>query len=987
LLRHTLVVLLGIACSICQLRALEPPASLQDDVLTTWATEQGLPQNFVTSLAQTSDGFLWVGTMNGLVRFDGRHFRGFSQDGPPELQGFIEALVRDGGDGLWIVTASSLFHYEHQRFVPILFGHRTHYRIETLARSNDGELWIYLEGKLEHTHMDKLEPAALPDEANTLSDMAESRDGALWIADREHIFRVRGGATVARYSVPGCRLIYADRFGDVWAGDGHHLFHFDGSGFRRVKDPGLSNFVSVMVDSKHRLWMASGGLHGLSRKAGDAKEFLTEADGLASNDVRTILEDRNGDFWLGTIAGLQRLHQGIFTSYSSVNKPAGGRSQTESIFEQKDGSIWAGTLEGGVARWKSGHWQKFGKAQGLPPGQVRGFFEHGATPAIAISDYGIFEWRGSRFRKMSSIPHGYVTTPVLAGDGSLWFRIENQGLYRLRNGQLMHFGIRDGLTGKQLWSLAVDAQGVPWVGDATELHRWNGQRFDRVLATPGPALCVSWPKDGIAVGTFNGLLLRAGNSGSGRVLTQNEGLPGNLVIDILDDGEGNLWIVTARAIARIAREQWTAYAEGRANRVDPEVFNETDGLKSRYILPLNEVTATRAHDGRLWFATINGPAVVDPHLPVAHPAQAVIDNLIVDDQHHLPGDLAVSPGRHRITFTYTSPATLAPEQTRFHYRLAGWDSDWVDAGTSREVSYTGLPPGSYTFEVIATNREGGSRKLPAQVQVKLQPFFWQTRWFLILGVCLAVGVIVEITRRFTRRRAEQLSLRFQERVAERERIAHEIHDTLIQDLIGATLQLELIEFQVADHPGSSRRSLTSLAARMRETIARSRHMVSNLHSTAVVQYNLVEVLRHAEAEFRSGPLPIFNLICKGEPRQVHPLIRDEVYRISREALANAFRHANAEYVVVEVRFMPGVLEIEISDDGQGMTEEILKHGRAGHFGLRGMHAHAQRIGATVLIESDPGEGTNVILRVESRSSSWRRKGKRRFRAGDDTGAS
>jgi signal transduction histidine kinase len=174
---------------------------------------------------------------------------------------------------------------------------------------------------------------------------------------------------------------------------------------------------------------------------------------------------------------------------------------------------------------------------------------------------------------------------------------------------------------------------------------------------------------------------------------------------------------------------------------------------------------------------------------------------------------------------------------------------------------------------------------------------------------------------------------------------------------------------------------------MRETIARSRNMVSNLHSTAVVQYNLVEVLRHAEAEFRSGPLPIFDLVCKGEPRQVHPLIRDEVYRISREALANAFRHSTAEYVTVEVRFMPDLLEVEIADDGQGMTEEMLKHGRAGHFGLRGMQAHAQRIGATLAVESEPGQGTNVILRVETRSSSWRRKGKRRFRTGDYTGAS
>ncbi|HMD19740.1 MAG TPA: two-component regulator propeller domain-containing protein [Alloacidobacterium sp.] len=966
---------------------MDAPIPLRDEVLTTWTTEQGLPQNFVTSLAQTPDGFLWVGTMNGLVRFDGLHFRGFSQDGPPELQGFIAALVKDGGDGLWIVTASSLFHYEHQRFVPILFGQRAHYRIETLARSNDGELWLYFEGGLQHTHADKLESASLPEGAHRFSDIAESRDGTLWMTDRENIFRTRGGSIIAKYSVPDCRLIYADRFGEVWAGDGHHLFHFDGNAFQDVKDPGLGNFISVMVDSHHRLWMASGGLHGLSRKTGDENEVLTDANGLASNDVRTILEDRNGDFWLGTIAGLQRLHHGIFTSYSAVDKQAGGRSQTESIFEQKDGSVWAGTLEGGVVQWKSGHWRRFGKAQGLSPGQVRGFFEHGKTPAIAIADYGIFEWSGNKFTKMPSIPHGYVTTPVVAGDGSVWFRIESQGLFRLKEGRPEQLGAEVGLTGKQLWSLGVDARRMPWVGDAAGVQHWNGERFEHVLATSAPPLCVAWPANGIAVGTLNGLLVRNGGSGSGRMLTQNEGLPGNTVLDILDDGAGNLWIVTASAIARIAREQWTAYAEGRVGRVDPEIFTEADGLKSRYVLPLNEVTAMRAHDGRLWFATIEGPAVVDPHLLAAEPAQAVIDSIVVDDQHHLASDLTVGPGRHRITFTYTSPATVAPEQTRFRYRLSGWDRDWVDAGSSREVSYTGLPPRKYRFEVVARNREGGSSELPAQAQIILKPFFWQTKWFLILAVCLAVGIVVEITRRFTRRRAERLSMRFQERVAERERIAHQIHDTVIQDLIGATLQVELLGFQISDHPETSQQSLTSLAERMRETIARSRNMVSNLHSTAVTQYSLVEVLRHAEAEFRSGPLPIFDLVSKGEPRQVHPLIRDEVYRICREALANAFRHADAEYVTVEVRFLPDALEVEISDDGQGMSEELLKHGRAGHFGLRGMQAHAQRIDAALSIESEPGQGTNVILRVKTRNSFWRRNGKRRFRTGDDTDTS
>ena len=245
-------------------------------------------------------------------------------------------------------------------------------------------------------------------------------------------------------------------------------------------------------------------------------------------------------------------------------------------------------------------------------------------------------------------------------------------------------------------------------------------------------------------------------------------------------------------------------------------------------------------------------------------------------------------------------------------------------------------------------------------------------------IVFATAVIVEVTRRRTRVLAERLSLRFQERVAERERIAFQIHDTVIQDLIGATLKLELLSFQIADQPETAEHSIDALAGTMRKIIERGRNMLSSLHATAVIQYDLVEVLRHAEAEFRQSELPNFMLISEGDVRPVHPLVRDEVYRICRETLANAFRHSNAQLVRVCVRFLPHLLEVEITDDGEGMSDEIRIHGRPGHFGLRGMQAHAQRIGAKLNIVSSPGSGTTVTLRVPTerwkRWQFWRRNG-------------
>ena len=958
--------------------AVSPPRvqdSLHHEVLTTWTTDQGLPQNFVRAIAQTSDGFLWVGTMNGLVRFDGVRFRGFSTDGPAELQENISGLAPDAADGLWIATARGLFHYRDHEFRPIKIGNEQHQRVDAMACGRDGEVWVYVNSQLFRTHGDMVQARLLPSKADTLRDFAEDTGHTLWIADGVQVFALKDHGATEGYQLPGARIVYADDFGNVFAGDGHRLYRFDGRGFVRVNDPGLGNFVSVMIDHQRRLWMASGGLHGLSRKSGDTKETLTAADGLASDDVRVIFEDRSHDIWLGSISGLQRLHRGVFTTYTASDGLGGERSQVDTVFQQKSGTIWAGTLSSGIAKMESERWRQYGVRDGLPAGQVRGFAEDGPLPAIAISDYGIFAAqsakKGKTFARLPAAPREYISTPVRTEDGGLWFSVPHRGLFRLENKRLRQFGAKEGVADNSIWSLTMDGNGALWVGAGNQLLRWTGTRFEGVLTVPGQVYCVAWPRSGgVVLGMSSGLQLR--EKSFSRVLTQAEGLPGNGVLDVLEDGQENLWIATTRAIARLSHAQWIAFAEGTVDHVEPVVYTATDGLKSNAVLPLNEVTAMRAQNGSLWFATARGLSFANANMTSEPAVMAVLDSIVVDDREKPARNIEVAPGQHRITFVYTTPSTIGADQMRFRYRLRGWDTNWIDAGTKREVSYTALRPGSYSFEVLAINREGSASPASAIVSIRIQPYFWQTTWFMVMAICAIAVILVEITRRRTRVRAERLSLRFQERVAERERIAYQIHDTVIQDMIGAALQLELLGFQIADQPTKAESLLGSLAERMRETIARSRNMVWSLHSTAVVQYSLVEVLRHAEAEFRLGVLPEFTLTSVGEARHVHPLVRDEVYRICREALANAFRHANAKSVQVTVRFIPDTLEVEICDDGDGMDEVTVRHGRAGHFGLPGMQAHAQRIGAQIAIESAPGQGTRIVLKVTTRVSLWQR---------------
>jgi signal transduction histidine kinase/ligand-binding sensor domain-containing protein len=973
-----------------------PPAtaqnnSLHHEVLTTWTTDQGLPQNFIRAITQTSDGFLWVGTMNGLARFDGLHFRTFLKDGPAELQQNIVGLAPDSTNGLWIATSTALLHMSNQRYTLIPLRDtksptgpaHDHYPIQAMTSSHDGEVWVLTNGTLQHTHHGAFESVPLPAGAQPLVDMSEATDRSLWLADGQSLFALRGNTPPVRYPLPGVNTVYADNFGSVYAGDGHHLFRFDGHTFVLVRHPGLDNFVSLLIDSRRRLWMASGGLHGISRNDSGRIETLTVADGLPTNDVRLLFEDHGGDIWLGTISGLLRLRHGIFTTYTERDGLPSGHSQFEAVFRRQNGSIWAGTLEGGIAEFANGRWRSLRRSQLPPAGQIRGFIEAPQTPWAAIADYGIFAFRDGRYSRLPSIPHGYLVAPLRTPDGSVWFGMEHLGLYRLRGSELTHLGPADGLPNQPVHSLMLspsttNQDATLHVAAGNQLLRWDHERFVSELTSPSAILCAAWPHtDGsnsaaVALGSRDGLLLHT-PSGD-RMLSQREGLPGDTVLDLFDDSLGNLFIVTTRSISRLTRSQWTAFAAHQTDRVFPEIFTQADGLKSNTVLPRNQITAARGLDGRLWFATPLGVSVIDPNdSSLAHepPVPAVIDSVTVDDlEQPASASISIAPGQHRITFAYTTPPTPAPEQIRFRYRLTGWDNPWIDATNSREVSYTALPPGSYTFEVCAITRTNNSNPVAAKLNLLLKPFFWQTRWFFVLVILLAASVVVEITRRRTRLSAERLSLQFQERAAERERIAAQIHDTVIQDMIGTALQLELLGFQIADQPQAAARNVDTLAQRLRETIARSRNMVWSLHSTAVVQYNLVEVLRHAEAEFRLGELPRFELSSTGERRDVHPLVRDEVYRICREALANAFRHANAQNVRVDVRFLPDLLEVEIADDGQGIDEDTRIHGRPGHFGLSGMQAHAQRIGASVAIASAPGQGTKILLRVNTPQPTW-----------------
>jgi signal transduction histidine kinase/ligand-binding sensor domain-containing protein len=964
------------------LSADSPPEDLHHAVLSTWTTAQGLPQNFITAIDQTPDGFLWVGTLEGLARFDGLQFQTFGRSLPAPLHGDISGLAHDANGVLWIGSDKGLFVYVRRHFdiAPGFKGNPlTH--IEKINVARGGGVWVRTRDRLFYATLSSVREIALPMAIPDLRSFTEDNQGNLWLTDGRTVVVSSEGRTVARYPLKNATLLYSAPDGMIYAGNGHQLFVFADGKFTRVAKTGPSEFVGMMIDSKKRLWMASGGLEGISCKSETGVQMLTSADGLASNDARILFEDHSGDIWIGTISGLQRLHKGIFTSFSERDGLIRGPKQYDSIFEDKHGAIWVGAIESGVSRWEGNRWLSFGREAGLRSGQVRGFVDSespGADgkPIIAISDYGLFRFKDGRFRAIPHIPTGYIASPIRTRDGNLWFSIPQKGVYRLKDGVLTSFGPADGLTDNSIWALLPDEDGSIWAGASTGLFHWKEGRWSQEIATDGKVVSIFHSKRfGMLVGTSNGIVMvRDGHRWS---ITQESGLPARMVLSIVEDDMANLWLAAANSICLIPHEQVESIISGASKTISPEIFTETDGLHSPNVLPLPQVSSLRTRNGRIWFATAEGPAVVASGLQRTEQANAVLEFITIDDQQYDAQALIVPPGRHRVTFKFTAPVFIAPEQVSFRYRLNGWDSDWVDAGTQRTASYTGLPPGSYVFHVQAIARGGILGGITRGVKLKLKPYFWQTRTFKCSVVVIAMAIIVEFTRRRTLRRFERLRLRFEERASERERIAYQMHDTVIQDLIGATLQLEVLVFQLSSGTTAAQQSLEAIASRLRSTIARSRDLVSNLHSTSSPQYSLYDVLRVCETEFRVGHQPELRIVSESEPRVIDPFLRDEIYRICREAVANAFRHAKAQVIQVKIQYEKVWLTIDIVDDGCGMDEKTNHFGHSGHFGLRGMRAHARQIGAEFSVTSVLGGGTHVRLRTKI-AQGWKERMQARF---------
>jgi signal transduction histidine kinase/sugar lactone lactonase YvrE len=801
-----------------------------------------------------------------------------------------------------------------------------------------------------------------------LRSISEHDNGEILVATSTGLRRLVGGrleGTVlpaAQQRVP-VQALLRDREGALWIGtpESGLLRAHNGRIDAFSRFDGLSGDAvsEIFEDREGNIWVTTLG--GLDR----FRQFAaaTQDQGLSSASVDSVLETSDGSIWIGTGVGLNRWHSGEVAVYreqadgtvqrvlrSALQPPvleereSGVTDSSASLYEDRRGRLWIGAL-GGVGYLED---ERIVRVRGVPGGLIDSFAEdRSGNLWIAHRGEGLF--RLSSDDEIERTPWAELTRGArlgredwvarIAGDphrGGLWLGFRSGGVSYFSDGEIRTtYSAADGLADGFVRHVRVDAGGVVWVATEGGLSRIDGGR----IAT-----------------------LRGRN-----------GLPCDIVDWTVEDDLGSIWLYMACGIVRVDRAELDAWAVA-ADGIDPElrlstvrVFDRSDGVQSQYFQGTYAPHVAKSRDGKLWFKTERGVSVVDPsHLPYnALPPPVHIEQIVAD---RAPYDIATAVGAVRLPalvrdlrIDYTALSLIAPEKVLFRYRLERHDDAWQDAGTRRQAFYTDLPPGDYRFRVIASNNDGVWNEEGASVQFSIAPTFYQTRWFAVLCIAAAAGILAVLYVLRARQIEARVAMRLNERLAERERIARDLHDTFLQSVQGLMLKFQAVMARMPrDAP--SRLLLQAALDRADEVLAEGRDRVYELRGSADSQ-DLPQALTAVAADLTPNVPTEFRITVEGSPRRLHPVVREEAFLIGAEALRNAFRHAAARHINLEIEYTRQGLSLRVVDDGRGFDVTALSENAPKHFGLIGLRERARKIRSRLEVSSLQGSGTEVRLRV------------------------
>jgi ligand-binding sensor domain-containing protein/signal transduction histidine kinase len=976
---------------------------------TTWRVEDGLPQSTVTCIAESSDGYLWLGTQNGLVRFDGVKFRVFDENNTPAIKNSrIVQLLSDKDGTLWVGT-------EHGGLVCLRQGQFSSYEVPGRGTTHDyarvfchdrqGALWqVSCEWQLIKFLDEQFTVCSDSWNLSSHAPQALACDvkGQIWVGTDSELAVRQGGRFEPVWGLTNEENLRVDflapsRGGGVWVAANARLRKFEEG--RWTIDLGAYSWTNRPIydlyeDRENRLWVATLG-SGLFRYDLNGELLhLTSQNGLPTDLVRCVTEDREGNVWVGTEGGgLCRLKQSIFQTYG-VNEGLAS-DQVMSVAKAQDGGLWISTDGNGLDHWKDGQVRHYGFSEGLRNGNVWSVIQDRHGMVWAGTWDGLYELDGGKFNGLSdgqtigwqvlamyedSKSNLWVGQQAFGGitrlfnaertvvkipgtsanldvrcfmedhDGNLWVGTSEDGLYRIKDGTFTHFGKRDGLGSDSIWCLYVDDQGVLWVGACRGgLSRWQNGHF------------VTW--------------------------TTKNGLINNVICQILEDARGNLWLGSYGGVFRINKQELNQSVSASNRDVHCVGYGLEDGLPSLECQGGFQPSGFKSSNGWLWFPTIKGLVMVNPERVSRNslPPTVVIEDVIVDGtpiletREHGATSVASSvktsipPGNQRIEFQYTALSFSAPNGVHFKYRLQGLEKDWEDAGTKRAAVYSHVPPGSYDFHVMACNVEGVWNETGATVALAILPYFWETKWFLTLNFLAGLVAVAFLARyvanRTMRRRLEQAE---RERAIEKERsrIAKDIHDEFGASLTEITL---LSEF--AQEPTASQKQVQ---ADMQKITAKARNLTQMMDEVVWAvspQNDILEKFVTYTCSFAEEYLQTAKIACRLEVPEFLPEIiltadvRHNLFLVVKEALNNIVKHAAASEARIQIALETSNLILTVQDDGKGFLQDAAIAGgqnvSAGcqRDGLSNMRKRIESIDGRMELDSLPGRGTCVKLMI------------------------
>ena len=963
-------------------------------VTTVWRTDQGLPQNSVNAMLQDHNGYLWIGTFGGLARFDGERFTAFDLASTPGFgSDTIFSLHESRAGVLWIGTVDGGL-TRLQNGVATTFTQRDGLPgmfVSSIREDGEGKIWINTSGGVAHFGGSKLEADPTYRGRAVREFFLEARDGSMWFRCGGDVVRFGADGSIATLhpDKPSVFLVHEARDGSVWIAfrDQYRLVRYDKGVFsyvplppvERSELPGEFPLFSLAMtqdaDGELLLLTPAGLVRIMDGRPKPPEALPLPANGRELPKIRSLLEDHEGNLWVGTIGtGLIRLRQAPLTAYG---KDEGlSDSAFDSVLQDREGRIWLG---GDLLYWFDGH------GFHLFPGvkSVRAIAQTRDGDLWFGGYGGLYRWR-SGVLKHFEVNAPAVRTIYQDREGTLWIGALTEdrpgGLYRFRDGKLEQIpGIPD------VNQIIEDRDGGLWAGGIEGLWYLRGGKtvlYDKKQGLPKNIGDLHQDSTGtIWVSSYGGGLVRM-RDGRVKVMTTKDGLPENIMLGILEDAESNLWLSSDFGIFRISLKELNNLADAKISSIAPVAYGAAEGMRSSESGG-GSPGGWRATDGRIWFPTLRGVVAIDPTAVNRLPPPVVLEEAWANKVAlELNGRTSVPPGNNTFDFRFTALSFSAPDKVHFMYRLDPFDKDWVDADTRRTAHYTNMPPGQYSFRVIAANNSGIWNDQGTGVRFVLQPHFYQTNWFRALCAAFLLALLWAGYQYRVQQLSHQFALTLEARVRERTSIARDLHDTLLQSFHGLLLRFQTVSQLLPDRPIEAKEKLDTTIERAADAITEGRDTVQGLRDSTLQMNDLAQAVSTLGEELAADPAnhssPAFRVTVEGESRNLHPILRDEIYRIAGEALRNAFRHAQAQHLEVEIRYDDHQFQLHVRDDGKGMDAALVSgHEPAGHFGLNGMRERAKLIGGDLTVWSEVDAGTEVELRVPasiaytaSRRGSW-----------------